>query len=116
MVRNAKHNVMQASISCVDIPTRCIETFDGVHNKAASVAYVASTNLYWTTARFDRVAAFDPRAAANIAEYIQEPNQLYKHAVEFLYTPPGTDLVMAATKQRALVVRQHNSYAAHRCV
>jgi hypothetical protein len=36
--------------------------------------------------------------------------------VELLYAPPGTDLVLAATRDRSLVAWQHNPTAAHRCV
>lgn len=37
------------------------------------------------------------------------------HAVQLLFVPPGSDLVMAGTLKRQLVVWQHNPHAAHRC-
>jgi hypothetical protein len=39
---------------------------------------------------------------------------LQEHAVELLYAPPGSDLVLAGTAQRQLVVWQYNPHAAHR--
>jgi hypothetical protein len=41
-------------------------------------------------------------------------NRLQEHAVELLYAPPGSDLVLAGTAQRQLVVWQYNPHAAHR--
>jgi hypothetical protein len=35
--------------------------------------------------------------------------------VELLNAPPGSDLVLAGTAQRQLVVWQYNPHAAHRC-
>jgi hypothetical protein len=40
---------------------------------------------------------------------------LQEHAVELLYAAPGSDLVLAGTAQRQLVVWQYNPHAAHRC-
>lgn len=37
-----------------------------------------------------------------------------EHTVELLYAPPGSDLVLAGTVQRQLVVWQYNPHAAHR--
>lgn len=46
-----------------------------------SVAHVAATGTYWTTARFDRLAVFDPRTPSNVTDYVKDSNMLCKYPV-----------------------------------
>lgn len=78
------------------------------------MAYVPMTRTYWITGRNNKLVAFDPRAPANISEYIKDANQLNNFNVTMLYTPPCTDLVMAATKDRHIVIWNYNSSGAYR--
>ncbi|WIA17403.1 hypothetical protein OEZ85_014259 [Tetradesmus obliquus] len=93
---------------------RCLDKFEGLSNKPISCAYLPHCNHWWATGRAGKLAALDPRAPAVITEYVAQPNQLQEHAVELLYAPPGSDLVLAGTAQRQLVVWQYNPHAAHR--
>lgn len=41
--------------------------------------------------------------------------RLQEPAVQLLYAPPGSDLVIAGTTKRQLLVWQYNPHAARRC-
>lgn len=41
-------------------------------------------------------------------------SRVQEHAVQLLYAPPGSDLVIAGTTKRQLLVWQFNPHAAHR--
>lgn len=105
---------VDGSVKTWSIEGRCLDTFENVSNRPVSVAYVPSTNCYWATGRFNKIWACDPRAPANITSFVSDPNSLFKYSVELLYSPPATDLMLAATKNRQLVVWQYNPHGARR--
>lgn len=92
----------------------CLDRFEALSSQPISVICVPQLNQWWSTSRFDRIAAFDPRAPANVSPYVADPNQLNQFAVELLHSPPAAGLVLAATKGRQLVAWQYNPTAAHR--
>ena len=53
---------------------RLLDKFENINTQPVCVAYVASTNMYWGSGRFGRLVGFDPRAPANVTEYIKESN------------------------------------------
>lgn len=55
---------------------RLLDKFENINDQPVCVAYVASTNTYWASGRFGRLNAFDPRAPANVTEYVKEANGL----------------------------------------
>jgi hypothetical protein len=42
---------------------------------------VAATGTYWVTARCHKLAVFDPRAPANVTEYVRDSSVLDKYRV-----------------------------------
>lgn len=134
-----------------------------------AVAYLPSTNMYWASGRFGRLVAYDPRAPANVTEYIkvgetgadcdmgagtataqvpkriaqnrihsvsvgglvtqlccaclrcfiastaQESNGLDRYNIDYMYAPPGTDMLLGSSRQRQLIMWQYNHMGAYRC-
>ncbi len=79
-----------------------------------AVVSVADTATYWATGKDGRLLAVDPRAPAIITKFVAPQNCLGRHCVEEIISPPGTELVLAATKGRHVVVWQYNQHGAHR--
>lgn len=71
-------------------------------------------SMYWGSGKFGRLVAFDPRAPANVTEYIRESNGLDRYHVTHMYAPLGTNLLLGSTKNHQLVIWQHNKQGAYR--
>jgi hypothetical protein len=106
--------IISQCVLCTLVACRCLDKFEGLSNKPVHVCYLPHTNNWWATGRFSKVAALDPRAPALITKYVAAPNQLQEHAVQLLYAPPNSDLVLAGTTKRQLLAWQFNPHAAHR--
>ncbi len=52
-------------------PDRLLDKFESINDQPVAVAYVPSTNMYWASGRFGRLVAYDPRAPANVTQYVQ---------------------------------------------
>ena len=48
-----------------------MDKFESINDQPVAVAYVPSTNMYWASGRFGRLVAYDPRAPANVTQYVQ---------------------------------------------
>eukprot|EP00775_Hariotina_reticulata_P004041 gene4041-4288_t len=96
------------------LESRCLDKFEGLSNKPISAVQLPHVKHWWATGRSGKLEALDPRAPAVITQYAAQPNQLLDHAVDLLYAPPGSDLVLAGTTKRQLVVWQYNPHGAHR--
>ncbi|KAI8472624.1 MAG: WD40-repeat-containing domain protein [Monoraphidium minutum] len=94
---------LEGALRVWSLEGRCLDKFEGLSGRPVSAAPVPQTGAWWATGRFDRVNVVDPRALANVTAF-----------VDMLYAPPGSDLVLAATRGRALIAWQHNPTAAHR--
>jgi len=93
---------------------RLLDKFENINDQPVCVSYVPSTNMYWASGRFGRLVAFDPRAPANVTEYVKESNGLDRFKVQHMFAPLGTDLLLGTTKQRQLVIWQYNQMGAYR--
>ncbi|GMH37514.1 hypothetical protein BSKO_05387 [Bryopsis sp. KO-2023] len=93
---------------------RCLDRFEGVADGQTIVAYVPLTKMYWITGRNNKLVAYDPRAPANVSDYVQDSNQLKQFSVNLMFVPPKTDLVMAATREKQIVVWRYNRSGAYR--
>lgn len=93
---------------------RPLDRFEAINDQAVAVAVVPRINVYWASGRFGRLLAYDPKAPANITDYVQEANSLSRFRVEMMYAPAKTDLLLGATHLKEIVVWQYNPMAAHR--
>ncbi|EFJ43514.1 hypothetical protein VOLCADRAFT_119046 [Volvox carteri f. nagariensis] len=93
---------------------RLLDKFESINDQPVAVAYVPSTNMYWASGRFGRLVAYDPRAPANVTQYVQESSGLDRYNVEYMYAPMGTDMLLGASKQRQLIMWQYNHMGAYR--
>jgi hypothetical protein len=48
-----------------------LDKFENINDQPVAVAYVPSTKQYWASGRFGRLLAYDPRAPANVTQYVQ---------------------------------------------
>lgn len=80
---------LEGTLRVWSLEGRCLDKFEGLSSRPISVVHVPQTNVWWATGRFDRVNVCDPRAPANVTQYVAQPNQLMKHQVGGLEDPWG---------------------------
>ncbi|GAX81669.1 hypothetical protein CEUSTIGMA_g9097.t1 [Chlamydomonas eustigma] len=105
---------IDGSMKVWSVEGRLLDKFENINTQPVCVAYIASTNMYWGSGRFGRLMAFDPRAPANVTEYVKEANGMDRFNVLHMFAPLDTDLLLGATKQRQLVIWQHNQVGSYR--
>lgn len=93
---------------------RCLDKFENISDGETQVMYVPMTKMYWVTGRNNKLVAFDPRAPSNITKFIQDANHMQNMNVTMLFNPPSTDLVLAATKEKKILVWRYNHCGAYR--
>ncbi len=46
---------------------------------------------------------------------LQESNGLDRYNIDYMYAPPGTDMLLGSSRQRQLIMWQYNRMGAYRC-
>ncbi|KAG2444756.1 hypothetical protein HXX76_001500 [Chlamydomonas incerta] len=105
---------IDGSMKVWSLEGRLLDKFESINDQPVAVAYVPSTNMYWASGRFGRLVAYDPRAPANVTQYVQESSGLDRFNVEYMYAPMGTDMLLGASKQKQLIMWQYNHMGAYR--
>ncbi|KAK9865109.1 hypothetical protein WJX84_002030 [Apatococcus fuscideae] len=94
---------------------RCLEVMRDIGGMATRVTYVPMTRNVWVTGRSGRVAVVDARAPDTITDYVSNTSGLEsEEGVTLLRQPLGSDVVVAATHARNLIVWRYDPYAAFR--
>jgi hypothetical protein len=72
---------LEGALRVWSLEGRCLDKFEGLSSRPISAVAVPQTRVWWATGRFDRVNVCDPRAPANVTQYVAQQNHLLKHQV-----------------------------------
>eukprot|EP00891_Asterochloris_glomerata_P008102 jgi/Astpho2/8102/fgenesh1_pg.00120_%23_63_t len=95
---------------------RCLDTFAGVSDMAASCCVVPLTGEYWCTGKHGALLVYDPRAPADVTAFVPGSRSTLQAEtrVTKLLHPHDSDIVVAITRDRSLVVWRHSTASAYR--
>ncbi|KAL3157712.1 hypothetical protein ABBQ32_012143 [Trebouxia sp. C0010 RCD-2024] len=94
---------------------RILDELMHTSDQAAALCYVPATRNYWVTGQHGNIQAFDPRAPGDVTPFIKATSNLQGglHVTQ-LRQPPGSDVVIACTAKRQLMLWRPNPGAAFR--
>lgn len=81
---------LEGTLRVWSLEGRCLEKFEGLSGRPVSAVHVRQTHAWWATGRFDRVNVCDPRAPANVTQYVAQQNHLLEHQVGRVWRRGGT--------------------------
>ncbi|KAK9840413.1 hypothetical protein WJX74_009520 [Apatococcus lobatus] len=94
---------------------RCLEVMRDLGGTGTHVTYVPMTRNVWVTGRSGRIGVVDARAPDTITDYVANTCGLEsEEGVTMLRQPCGSEVVLAATQSRNLVLWRYEPFAAFR--
>ncbi|DBA82705.1 TPA: hypothetical protein ACH3X1_006940 [Trebouxia sp. C0004] len=99
---------------------RILDELMHTSDQAAALCYVPATKNYWVTGQHGNIQAFDPRAPGDVTPFIRatrvfaDSNLQGGMHVTQLRQPPDSDVVIACTAKRQLMMWHYSPGAAFR--